>query len=43
MAATIYKTLHRKLKMEQHTPPKNAGTPEGLVVPAPRVTPVVLL
>ena len=44
----IYKTLHRKLKIEQHNPPPplktgvNSGAPEGLSVPAPHATPVVL-
>ena len=32
----IYKTIHRKLKIEQHepslTPEVNSGTPEGWVV-----------
>jgi hypothetical protein len=37
----IYKTLHRKLKIEQHEP--HSGVQEGLDVPAPLVTPVVLL
>ncbi len=43
----IYKTVHRKLKIEQHEshlkPRGNAGAPEGLAVPVPHVTPVVLL
>jgi len=45
--ATMYKCLHRKLKIEQHEPHKkpgvNPGTPEGLTIPAPHVTSVVLL
>jgi hypothetical protein len=35
----IYKTLHRKLKIEQHEPKlkpwMNSGDPEALAVPAP--------
>ena len=35
---TIYKTLHRKLKIEQHEPHwkpgMNSGAPEGWAVPA---------
>ena len=42
-----YKTLHRNLKIEQHGPHfklgVNSGAPEGLAVPAPYVTPVMLL
>ena len=35
----MYKTLHRRLKIEQHEPQKNHGwTQEGLSVPAPHVT-----
>ena len=38
---TIYKTLHRKLKIEKHEPHQksgvNSGAPEGLAVPAPHV------
>ena len=38
----IYRTLCRKLKIEQHEhhqkPRVNAGAPEGLTVPAPHVT-----
>ena len=43
---TIYKTLHRKLNIEQQIPTKpgvNSDAPEGLAVPAPHVAPVVLL
>ena len=36
---TIYKTLHRKLKIDQHEPHKktvlNSGAPEGLSVSVP--------
>jgi hypothetical protein len=40
----IYKTLHRKLKIEQHEPHKlRYSWTEGLAIPAPLVTPVVLL
>jgi hypothetical protein len=43
----IYKTLHRKLKIEQHKPQEKPGVissdPEGLAVPDTRVTPVLLL
>ena len=43
----IYKTLHRKLKKEQHKPQEKPGVissdPEGLAVPDTRVTPVLLL
>ena len=43
----IYKTLHRKVKIELHEPhlkPEvNSGVSEGLEVPAPHVTPIVLL
>jgi hypothetical protein len=43
----IYKTLHRKLKIEQHKPYQkpgvNSGVPDVLAVPAPHVTPVMLL
>ena len=36
--------IHRKLKIEQHEPlGVNSCTPAGLAVPAPLVTPVVLL
>ena len=38
----VYKTLHRKLKIEQHEKPDmNAGVPEGLAVSYPLVTAVV--
>ena len=44
---TNYKTLQRKQKIEQHEPRQkqgmNSGAHEGLAVPAPLVTPVVLL
>ena len=44
---TIYKTLHRNLHIEQHEPHLkqrlNSCALEGLVVPVPYVTPVVLL
>ena len=36
--AMIYKTLHRKLKIQQHDPTKtrvNSCSPEGQVSPAP--------
>jgi hypothetical protein len=40
---TIYKTLHRKLKIEQHEIPQKPGdelsAPEGLTVAALHVTP----
>ena len=36
----IYKTLHRKLKIEQHNPYRN---PEGEENPAQLVAPVMLL
>ena len=36
----IYKTLHRKLKIEQHNTKKN---PEGQEIPAQLVAPVMLL
>ena len=43
----IYKALDRKLEIAQQEPQQklgvNSGTPEGLVVPAPHVTPAVLL
>ena len=40
----IYKTLHRKLKIEQHrTPLKMEGDADGLAVPASLVTPVMLI
>ena len=43
----IYKTLHRKLKIEQHEhhwkPGVNWGVPEGLAVPDPYETPNLLL
>ena len=42
----IYKTLHRKLKTEQHKtnqkPGENSGAMEGLGVLAPLVIPVML-
>jgi len=38
----IYKTLHRNIKIEQREG-MNSGTPEGLGVPTPLVTPVELL
>jgi hypothetical protein len=42
----IYKTLHRKLKIEQresHEEPRMiSGAPEGLEVPAPHVAPFML-
>ena len=45
--ARIYKTLHRKLKIEQHEshykPRVKSGASKDLAVPAPLVTPVVLL
>ena len=44
---TIYKTLHRKLKIEQHDPHENPGVNSGAmevqVVSAPHLTSVVLL
>ena len=44
---TIYKTLHRTLKIEQHEPHLKLGVnpdaPEGLSVSAPHLIPVVLL
>jgi len=44
---TIYETLHIKLKIEKYKPHLKlgvkSGAPEGLVVPASLVTPVVLL
>jgi len=43
----IYKTLHRKLKIEQHNPHQkpdlNARVQEGQAVPAPQVAPVLLI
>ena len=43
----IYKTLHRKLKIEQHEPHKKCGVksdaPVALTVPAPLVAPIVLI
>jgi hypothetical protein len=43
----IYKTLHRKIKFEQHEPNYkpgvNAGVPERKVVPASHVAHVMLL
>ena len=40
---TIYKTLHRKIKIEQHEIPQKPGdelsAPEGLTVAALHVTP----
>ena len=40
-----HKTLHREVKIEQNAKKQgvNSGVPEGLAVPAPLVTPVVLL
>ena len=38
----IYKILHRKTKIEQREG-VNSGTPEGVGVPTPLVTPVELL
>jgi len=44
---TIYNTVHRKLKIEQHEPHLKlgmiSGAPEGYAVTAPHVIPVVLL
>ena len=41
---TIYKTIHRKLKNEQHKPRGvNTGATEELTVPVPYMMPVVLL
>ena len=40
---TIYNTLHRKLKAGNTNPLKTGSELEGLAVPAPRGTPVVLL
>jgi hypothetical protein len=44
---TIYKSLHRKLKIEQQeaqwNPGVNSGTHEGLTVHSPYMTPFVLL
>jgi len=34
----IYKTLQRKLKIEQHEPAKPVGSPEGKTVPVSLVT-----
>jgi hypothetical protein len=43
----MYKAIRRKLKIEQHEthlkPWLNSCAPEGLVAPAPLVTPVLLL
>jgi hypothetical protein len=43
----IYNILHRKLKIKQHKPDYkpglNSDAPERLAVPAPQVTPVMLL
>jgi hypothetical protein len=42
----VMKTLHRKLKIAQHELTKHRGelcAPEGLAVPTPLETPVVLL
>jgi hypothetical protein len=43
---TIYKTLHRKLKTEQHEKPQKPGdelsAPEGLTVAALHVTPLLM-
>jgi hypothetical protein len=43
----IYKTLHRKPKIEQHIPHQepmvNTGAPEEETVPAPHVTPIVYM
>jgi hypothetical protein len=42
---TIYKRLQRKQKIEKHEPHwkpgVNSGAPEGSVVPAPHVAPVL--
>jgi hypothetical protein len=47
IAETIQISLHKNLKTEQHEPNYklgvNSGAPEGLAVPGPLVTPVVLL
>ena len=44
---TIYKTLHRELKIMQseshYNPGLISGAPERLAVPAPRVTPDALV
>jgi hypothetical protein len=44
---TIYKTLHRKLKIKQYKAHYkqgvNSGAPEWLAVPASHVVPVMLL
>ena len=41
---TILKTLHSKVKIEQHEPHTNPGvnacSPEGTIFPAPHVTPM---
>ena len=43
----LYKTLHRKLRIDEATPllkpGVNSGAPEGFVIPASLITPVVLL
>jgi hypothetical protein len=43
----IYKTLHRKLIIKQHEPYKkpvlNSRAMEGEAIPAPPLTPIVLL
>jgi hypothetical protein len=43
----IYKTIHRKLKIERHEshwrPGLNSGAPEGLAIHAPQLKPVVSL
>ena len=43
----VYKTLHRKPKIEQHIPHQepmvNTGAPEEETVPAPYVTPTVYM
>ena len=43
----IYKTLHRKLMIKQHDPYKkpvlNSRAMEGEAIPAPPLTPIVLL
>ena len=39
----IYKTIHRKLKIEQHEPHLKHGEGKGKQNPAPLVSPVVLL
>jgi hypothetical protein len=43
----IYKTVHRKLKLKQQEanwkPRMSSGAPKGLAVPAPYVSPAMLL